>query len=104
MPSKLPIIKANTSQENIDKMKVIATANKRSVAKELEWLIEKHIAEYEAENGEIEIEEPPNIKALKEYAKMATDKTIPASERIKESFMIGFNAGAGKKTKEENKE
>ena len=35
MPSKLPIIKANTKQENIDKMKYIADANKRSVAKEL---------------------------------------------------------------------
>ena len=47
MPSKLPIIKANTTKENIDKMKVIAEANKRSVAKELEWLVERHIEEYE---------------------------------------------------------
>lgn len=53
MPSKLPIIKANTTQENIDKMKVIAQANKRSVAKELEFLIEQRIKEYEAEHGEI---------------------------------------------------
>lgn len=100
MPSKLPIIKANTSQENIDKMKVIAAANKRSVAKELEWLIEKHIAEYEAENGEIEIDEHQSIKALKEYAKMATDKNIPISDRMKESFTIGFNKGVGKKSKD----
>lgn len=53
MPSKLPIIKANTTYENISKMGVIAKANKRSVSKELEWLIERHIAEYEKENGEI---------------------------------------------------
>ena len=52
MPSKLPVIKANTSEENIEKMKVIAKAHKRSVAKELEMLIEKHIKDYEAENGE----------------------------------------------------
>ncbi len=34
-------------------MATIAKANKRSVAKELEWLIERHIAEYEKKNGEI---------------------------------------------------
>ncbi len=57
MPSKLPIIKANTTQENIDKMKVIAQANKRSVAKELEYLIEQRIKEYEDEHGEIDFDE-----------------------------------------------
>ena len=56
MPSKLPIIKANTSEENIFKMKVIAKVNKRSVAKELELLIENHITNYEAKHGEIKIE------------------------------------------------
>lgn len=57
MPSKLPIIKANTSQENINKMKYIARMNKRSMAKELELLIEIHIKEYESLHGEIKIEE-----------------------------------------------
>lgn len=60
MPSKLPIIKANTTQENIDKMKVIAQANKRSVAKELEYLVEQRIKEYEAEFGEINIDQSKN--------------------------------------------
>lgn len=53
MPSKLPVIKANTSQVNISKMGVIAKAHKRSVSKELEFLIENHIREYERENGTI---------------------------------------------------
>ena len=53
MPSKLPIIKANTKQINIDKMRVIAQKNKRSIAKELELLIEQHIENYEIKNGEI---------------------------------------------------
>lgn len=57
MPSKLPVIKANTTQDNIDKMKYIAKANKRSMAKELELLIEIHIKEYESLHGEIKIEE-----------------------------------------------
>lgn len=57
MPSKLPILKTNTKQENIDKMKVIAKANKRSLAKELEFITELHIKEYEAIHGEIKTEE-----------------------------------------------
>lgn len=55
MPSKLPIIKANTSEENIIKMKFIAKENKRSLAKELEFIVEKHIDEYEKEHGKIEL-------------------------------------------------
>lgn len=55
MPSKLPVIKANTTDDNIIKMKVIAKHNKRSVAKELEYIIEKHIKEFEADHGEINI-------------------------------------------------
>ncbi len=58
MPSKLPVIKANTTQENISKMKVIAENNKRSLAKELELIVENHIRAYEAEHGEIVIREP----------------------------------------------
>lgn len=71
MPSKLPIIKANTSQTNIDKMKYIAEKNKRSLAKELEFIIEKHIEEFEIEHGNIPIdetlkkEESTAIKVLK---------------------------------------
>lgn len=53
MPSKLPVIKANTTQNNIFKMGVIARAHKRSVSKELEFLIENHIEQYEREHGEI---------------------------------------------------
>lgn len=55
MPSKLPIIKANTTEENIIKMKTIAKHNKRSLAKEVEYIVENHIAEFEKEHGEIEI-------------------------------------------------
>lgn len=56
MPSKLPIIKANTKQENIEKMRIIAQKNKRSIAKELEFLIEIHIDNFEKENGIIILE------------------------------------------------
>lgn len=57
MASNLPIIKANTKQINIDKMKHIAKTNKRSLAKEIEFIVENHITEYEAEHGEITLED-----------------------------------------------
>lgn len=37
-------------------MKFIAEFNKRSLSKELEYIIEKHIAEFETEYGEINID------------------------------------------------
>ena len=39
--------------ENFDKIRVVAAINKRSVAMQIEHLIEKCIAEYEANFGEI---------------------------------------------------
>ena len=58
MPSHLPVIKANTSAENIMKMKFIAKHNKRSLARELVYIIEKHISAFESEHGEITIFSP----------------------------------------------
>ncbi|MCC8139473.1 MAG: hypothetical protein LIO67_04080 [Lachnospiraceae bacterium] len=83
MPSKLPVIKANTSQENIEKMKVIARANKRSVAKELEWLIEKHIEDYERENGKIET-------VGTKPSDLTSDKSLNNIEKSKKAFEKGI--------------
>ena len=56
MPSNKPIIAVRTSNDIIEKMKVIADENNRSVSKETELLIKKHIKRYEDDNGEIKIE------------------------------------------------
>lgn len=40
-------------QENFDKIRVISAINKRSIAMQIEYLLEKCIADYEALNGEI---------------------------------------------------
>ena len=56
MPSTKPIIKANTTHENIEKMRYIAEHNKRSISKELEFIIEKHIKMFEYEYGEIHLD------------------------------------------------
>ena len=50
--------------ENFDKIRVIAAINKRSVAMQIEYLLEQCIAEYEATNGKIPIvgsETQPNV-------------------------------------------
>ncbi|NOV02715.1 Arc family DNA-binding protein [Paenibacillus planticolens] len=43
-------------EENFEKIKIIADKNKRSIAMQIEYLIEQHIAEFEQKNGIIEIE------------------------------------------------
>ena len=56
MPSDKPIIAVRTTRDIIEKMKVIANENGRSISKETEILIKKHIKRYEEDNGEIKIE------------------------------------------------
>lgn len=85
MPSKLPIIKANTTQENINKMKVIANSNKRSVAKELEWLIENHIQNYEKEHGEID------------YVAFVDEQMKPLTNALAETLYQSLLKSANKK-------
>lgn len=55
MPSNLPVLRMRTNDENIIKIKTIAKYNKRSVSKEMEMILEKHITEFEKEHGKIEI-------------------------------------------------
>ncbi|GFZ86968.1 hypothetical protein GCM10008018_36380 [Paenibacillus marchantiophytorum] len=43
-------------EENFEKIKMIADKNKRSIAMQIEYLIEQHIAEFEHKNGIIEID------------------------------------------------
>ncbi len=92
MPSKLPIIKANTSDENIIKMKAIARYNKRSLAKEVEYIIEKHISEFEKEHGKIEIYTMPPEEIAQDI-KDRIQKKPPYGENIsEESEMETYNS------------
>lgn len=47
-------------EQSWEKLKVIARNNKRSINKEIEYLIEKVIFEYEEKHGEIKISEDVN--------------------------------------------
>ncbi len=55
MATSLPVLKTYTKKINIDKMKYIANTNKRSLAKELEFIVETHIEKYEAQHGPIDL-------------------------------------------------
>lgn len=80
MPSKLPIIKANTQQDNIDKMKFIAEHNKRSLSKELELIIEQHIEEFEKEHGEITFYYMSPKEMINKIANKITNKNTEENE------------------------
>jgi len=43
-------------EEAWEKLRIIASINKRSINKEIEYLIDQRIREYEEKDGEIEIE------------------------------------------------
>lgn len=51
----LSVIKSYTTRENVLKMQLISEFHKRSVSRELAFLIEKHIKEFEKDNGEINV-------------------------------------------------
>lgn len=51
MPSEKPVLAVRTDPETVEKIKNIAKTNNRSVSKEIELVIKKHIQE--TENGKI---------------------------------------------------
>ena len=55
MGNYYPPFSLRVPEELIDKVKFIEGINKRSANKELEYIIEKYINEYESINGKIEI-------------------------------------------------
>ena len=57
MPSSLPRLTLRLDEKTHYKIKYIADDNFRPLNSELTMLVLKRIAEYEAEHGEIEVEE-----------------------------------------------
>ena len=56
MPSKLPHYALRIPTPTLDKLKYIAEYNGRSANKEIEQLILAHIAKFEKEHGEINLD------------------------------------------------
>lgn len=61
MPSKKPKIMTYTSEKIVKKFNFVSEHEKRSASKQLEYLIEQCISEYEAEHGELIIEEDGTV-------------------------------------------
>jgi len=57
MPSNKPTIVIRTNENIKSKIEHISEENNRSVSKEVELLIKKHIQQYEDDNGEIQVYE-----------------------------------------------
>lgn len=64
MGSDLPRVTLRMEQENIDKLKVIAEKNERSLNQEITYVLKKHIADYEKENSKIHLEENLSISKI----------------------------------------
>lgn len=56
MPSNKPLIVIRTTEEIKKKIEFVAEENNRSVSKEVELLIKRHLKRYEEDNGEIKLE------------------------------------------------
>ena len=57
MPSNKPIVVIRTTEEIKKKIEFVAEENNRSVSKEVELLIKRHLKRYEEDNGEIKIDD-----------------------------------------------
>ena len=55
MPSNLPQFTIRVSKQTLFKIRHIANENERSANKEIAVLIKRHIADYEAVNGSIQV-------------------------------------------------
>jgi hypothetical protein len=54
MPTDKKVFTLRLQKDNFDKIKYIAAKNKRSIAMQIEYLVEQAIEEYEKKQGKIE--------------------------------------------------
>lgn len=57
MPSVIPPFSLRLPEELMKKLRIVADKNRRSLNKQIEFLVAQYIAEYEKENGPIDIKE-----------------------------------------------
>ncbi|MDF2718021.1 MAG: hypothetical protein K0R28_4946 [Paenibacillus sp.] len=57
MPTNKRVFTLRLQDVNFEKIKVVAEKNKRSIAMQIEFLIEQYIEEYEKTNGAIPVNE-----------------------------------------------
>jgi len=55
MPSSLPRLGIRIDRDLLDKFHFVASYNERTANKEIEYVVKRHIALYEAEHGTIQV-------------------------------------------------
>ncbi|MDF2700817.1 MAG: hypothetical protein K0Q49_2380 [Haloplasmataceae bacterium] len=68
MPSKKPRLATYTEQIIIDKLQFIADFEKRSASKQLEYIVENYITDFESKYGELVVGENSSITLAKPKA------------------------------------
>lgn len=68
MPSKKPRLATYTEQIIIDKLQFIADFEKRSASKQLEYIVENYITDFESKYGELVVGENNSITLAKPKA------------------------------------
>ena len=71
MKDNLPRYTLRINRITLDKLEYIAEFNGRSKNREIEWLIRRHIADFEKEHGRIDLS-PSSARVLKASASWAT--------------------------------
>ncbi len=62
MATNYPPFTIRIPEPVMNKVRVLAKLNKRSINREIEYLLELHLAEYEKLHGEIAIEQSPAFR------------------------------------------
>ena len=65
MPSNKPRLMTYTTQNIIDKFQYISSFEKRSASKELEYIVEEYIRNFELSHGQLVVGEDGNITIAK---------------------------------------
>ena len=100
MPSKKPQFVIRADQEVLKKIAYIAQENERSSTQEIVYLIKQRIKSYEAEHGEIQLDEPKRKEAWNAQMKNIQDKKTGKKgivDTLKDSWENGKDFGNAKK-------
>ena len=57
MPSTIPVFSLRVQETTLNKVRTIAAKNKRSLNKEIEYVLDQYVASYEQAHGEIKLPE-----------------------------------------------
>lgn len=84
MPTKKPQLKTYTEQWIKDKFNYIASQERRTDSKQLEYIVLNYIKQYESEHGKIDISEVPETN--QDTQSQTTVNNIAVIQKNKQTF------------------